>query len=185
MARLLAYGVLPGGPGRWLRFLGTLGASAPRTWPFVINDWISGLAMRDHVERVFGVDRPRKRPTVQATLEFIERRYAASLRRGALAVSAAPAATLDHLEITLRGYVERRFFTRAGRRLERLLRRPTVKLTLHIEELAEGQRHQLDRLLRRLARYGERVSIQMNENPRAMLAIDSSVFHLILEDPTP
>lgn len=185
VARFLVYGVLPGGPGRWLRFLGTLGASAPRTWPLVINDWISGLAMRDHVERTFGVARPRKRPTVQGTLEFIERRYAASLRRGALAVSAAPAATLDHLEITLRGYVERRFFTRAGRRLERLLRRPSVKLTLHIEELAEGQRHQLDRLLRRLDRYGERVSIRINKNLRTMLAIDSSVFHLILEDPTP
>ncbi len=182
VARLLAYGVLPGGPGRWLRFFGTLGASAPRTWPLVINDWIAGLAMRDHVERRFGLDHSRERPTVQATLEFIERRYAACLRRGALAVSAAPAATLEHLEVTLRGYVEPRFFTRAGRRLEQLLRRPTVQLTLHIEELAEGQRHQLDRLLRRLDRYGERVSIRINENLRTMLAIDSSVFHLVLED---
>jgi hypothetical protein len=179
---LLVFGVLPGGPGRWLRFFGTLGASAPRTWPLVINDWISGLAMRDHVERRFGVDRQRERPTVQATLEFIERRYAACLRRGALAVSAAPAATVDHLEVTLRGYVEPRFFTGAGRRLEQLLRRSTVELTLHIEELAESQRHQFDRLLRRLDRYGERVSIRINENLRTMLAIDSSVFHLVLED---
>jgi hypothetical protein len=66
--------------------------------------------------------------------------------------------------------------------LEQLLRRSTVELTLHIEELAESQRHQFDRLLRRLDRYGERVSIRINENLRTMLAIDSSVFHLVLED---
>jgi radical SAM superfamily enzyme YgiQ (UPF0313 family) len=179
VARLLAHGVLPGGPGRWLRFFGTLGASAPRTWPLVINNWIVGLAMRDYVERRFGIDRLRERPTVQATMEFIERRYAACVRHGTLTVFAA---TFDHLEVTLRGYVEPPFFTRTGRRLEQLLRRSSVKLTLHIEGLADGQRHHLDKLLRRLARYGERVSIRINENLRTVLAVDSSVFHLVLED---
>ncbi len=179
VARLLVHGVLPGGPGRWVRFLGTLGANAPRTWPLVINDWIAGLAMRDYVERRFGIDRMRERSAVQATMEFIEQRYAAYFRQGVLTVSAA---TFDHLEITLRGYVEPQFFTRTGRRLEELLRRSTVKFTLHIEELADGQRYYLDKLLQRLARYGERVSIRINENLRTVLAVDSSVFHLVLED---
>lgn len=177
VGRLLLRGVLPGGPGRWLRFLGTFGASVPRTWPLVINDWIVGLAMRDYVDRRFSTGRTR-RPTVQTTKAFIERRYAAWLRLGTLRVS--DAAGLEQLEVTLRGYVDPKFFSQVGRRLERLLRRSTVRLTLHIEELAEGQRHHLNRLLRRLAHSGERVSIRINENLRSVLMVDSSVFHLVL-----
>ena len=73
-------------------------------------------------------------------------------------------------------------FGRAGRRLEQLLRQSTVRLTLHIDEIADGQRRHIDALLRRLARHGERVSIRINGNLRHVLAVDSSVFHLVLED---
>ncbi len=182
IVRLLALGVLPGGPNRWFRFFGTLGASAPRTWPLIINDWIAGLAMHDYVERRLGSDRRRQRPTVQATMEFIERRFATCLSRGSLIVSSVPGVAFDRLEVTLRGYVEPQFFTRTGRRLEQLLRQSTVKLTLHIEELAEGQRPHINGLLQRLARYGERVSIRISGDLRVGLAVDSSVFHLVLED---
>lgn len=83
--------------------------------------------------------------------------------------------------ITLRGEVGRSFFTRGARYLERLLARSTANLTLHIEACCEQQRRHLDDLLRRLSRYGDRVSIWVKEDIRDLLCIDSSVFHLVLE----
>jgi hypothetical protein len=51
-----------------------------------------------------------------------------------------------------------------------------------VDELAEGQRPHLDRLLRRLARHGDRVSLRIKETLLPALCVDSSVFHLVLED---
>ena len=82
----------------------------------------------------------------------------------------------------LRGCAERVFSTRAVWRLEKLLRRSAATVTLRIEELREDQRQQLDRLLRRLAPYGDRVSIWLGARVRPLLAVDSSIFHLLLED---
>jgi radical SAM superfamily enzyme YgiQ (UPF0313 family) len=51
--RLLAKGILPGGPRRWLDFLRTLPLAAPRRLPLVISDWITGLSMQSFVRRRF------------------------------------------------------------------------------------------------------------------------------------
>jgi len=67
--RLLVKGILPGGPGRWVAFLGTLPWRSPRSVPTVIADWITGLSMRAYVERRFAQE--------TATGAAIERRVAA------------------------------------------------------------------------------------------------------------
>jgi hypothetical protein len=66
------------------------------------------------------------------------------------------------------------------RRLERLLRRTGSTVTLRIEALGVEQQQQLQELLRRLAPYGQRVSIWVDDQLRPLLAIDSSAFHLQL-----
>jgi hypothetical protein len=61
-----------------------------------------------------------------------------------------------------------------------MLRRSAATVTLHIDALRVDQRRQLERLLRRLAPYGDRVSIWIDERVRPVVPIDSSVFHLLL-----
>ncbi len=180
--RFFTRGVLLGGPGRLYQFLRTVTCCAPRLWPQVIGDWIAGLAMRDYGKRYFSDNSANGRRLAQKTLEFLRRSYGTRPRAGALEVSLRFAETGANLALTLRGALDRRFFRRAGRRLEKLLRRSATTVTLYIEELREGQQHHLDRLLKRLARYGDRVSIRVSEKIRPMLPINSSVFHLMLDE---
>ncbi|UCG98997.1 MAG: hypothetical protein JSW31_08225, partial [Burkholderiales bacterium] len=53
-------------------------------------------------------------------------------------------------------------------------------LTLHIEELHAQHVAHLQRLLARLARHGDRVSIVLHEKLFVLVPIDSSVFNLVL-----
>jgi hypothetical protein len=54
---------------------------------------------------------------------------------------------------------------------------------LVVEEIESQQICDLQRLLRGLARYGDRVSIEINDRLRDLVAVDSSRFHLVLERP--
>lgn len=183
--RLCLRGLLPGGPRRWYHFLRTLGGSVPRAWPLAISDWIVALAMRDYIERYLGLDPEKERRLGQATLKSIRRKCAPCLDRGALEISVQPMDSGIHLAVTLRGLVDPRFFTKGARRLETLLRKSAATVSLRIEALAETQRHQLDALLARLAGYGDRVSIRVSEKLLTLIPIDSSVFHLVLEESVP
>ncbi|MFQ5937710.1 MAG: radical SAM protein, partial [Acidiferrobacterales bacterium] len=180
VVRLIARGLLPGGPVRWYHFLRTLARCVPRAWPLAISDWVAGLAMRDFVERQFNPDVSSAQRMTKAAHTFIGKQ-AARLRQGAAAVSLVAVSKRTHLTVTLRGAVDKRFLTRAGQRLESLLRRSTATLTLRIDELAESQRQYLDKLLRRLSRYGDRIWIQIDERNRRRLSIDLSVFQLALD----
>lgn len=181
VTRFFTRGLLPGGPRRWYHFLRTLAKSVPRTWPLAINDWTVGLAMRDYVDRHFDPNPLKERGVVETTLASIRDQCAASLHQGALEVSLSPFETGAQLSVTLRGLVDVSFFTQGTRRLEQMLRRSAATLTLPIEELSATQRSHLDNMLTRLARYGDRVSIRVSEKLLPMLAIDSSVFNLILD----
>ncbi len=180
LRRLLVRGILPGGLTRFGRFVHTLAAHSPRTWPQIISDWITGLAIRDYVQRYFGIDAARERQLAEETLGFIRRTYAAQLYRGHLEVSLIPSHTVNRLALTLRTTIDPSFFTGAARRLEKLLRTSAATVTLHLKEFRENQPYQLDRLLRRLSRYGDRVSLELDETLRRNLTTDLSLFHLRL-----
>ncbi len=62
-----------------------------------------------------------------------------------------------------------------------MLEDTTSSITLHIEELHEAQLKHLNRLLKRLSRYGDRISIAVHENVKEIVHIDSSVFCLVLK----
>jgi radical SAM superfamily enzyme YgiQ (UPF0313 family) len=181
LRRLFMHGLLTGGPARLFRFVSTLAAAPPRAWPQVVEDWILGLAMRDYMKRHFMSDSPRERQLAQRTDALIRKLFATDIRRGNVEI----VTRLDNgdadLQILLRGYTRRAFSMRAVRRLNKLLRRSAATVTLHIEVLRADQRRQLERLLQRLARYGDRVSIWIGERARPLApTIDSSVFHLLL-----
>jgi hypothetical protein len=84
------------------------------------------------------------------------------------------------LAVCLKGKLDGSFFKRAAPGLERLLKHTRASVTLRVDAF---QVHQLDHfqgLLRRLARYGDRVHIVVDERLRALVPIDSSVFNLVL-----
>jgi hypothetical protein len=178
--KLWLRGLLPGGPMRVYRFLRTLVSASFPTWPQVITDWIVGLSMRDYVQRHFVVDQAREHRLAQKTAEWLRKCYAVSLRRGLLEITTGLKSGGIDLQLIIRGHMDQVFPERAMRRLERLLRRTGSTFTLRIEALGAEQQQQLQELLRRLAPYGQQVSIWTNEKLRPLLSIDSSAFHLHL-----
>jgi len=104
---------------------------------------------------------------------------AADVRRGVVEIGSRVGEGGAHLQILLRGYVGRVFFTRATSRLEKMLRHSAATVTLHIEAPRVDQQ-QLERLLKCIAPYGDRVSIWIDERVRPLVPIDSPVFHLLL-----
>jgi hypothetical protein len=63
--------------------------------------------------------------------------------------------------------------------LERLLKDTRASVTLRVDALQTQQFDHFQGLLRRLARYGDRVHIVVDERLRALVPIDSSVFNLV------
>jgi len=182
MARLIVRGLLPGGPRRVARFLASLPYSRPRLIPRAIEDWIVGLSMRDYVDRHF---RPVAEPAVQLTRQYAARLEEA-LRRyretGALDLWLVELKNrVTEVSLRLRGRLGKPFFARAGRHLDRALRKTGSSVALHIDALDQDELPDLERLLRRLSRYGNRVRITIHEELWNVVRVDSSVFHLSFE----
>jgi radical SAM superfamily enzyme YgiQ (UPF0313 family) len=173
--RLLARGIAPGGPRRWLAFARTLPVLRPRQLPVVISDWITGLSMRAYAERRFGLAAADV-GAQQRYLRALRRATARYLQAGAIALQVAR----DEVQLALTGRPDARFFARAAPRLEKLLRHTGTTLTLRIEALSAQHAAHLQRLLARLARHGDRVSVIVEEKLRALVPVDSSVFRVVL-----
>jgi len=181
LRRLFMRGLLTGGPARLFRFVGTFAAAPPHAWPQVVEDWIVGLAMRDYMIRHFMTDPAREERLVQRTDALIRKLFATDIHRGMVEIVTRLDDGGADLQILLRGYTRRAFSMRTVRLLNKLLRRSAATVTLLIEVLRTDQRRQLERLLQRLAPYGDRVSIWIGERARPLApTIDSSVFHLLL-----
>jgi len=183
LRRLIVHGLLPGGPGRVVRFIGSLPFLRPRLMAQTIEDWIVGLSMRDYVDRHFqgaAVPSPGLVPSYLPALERAFRRYREA---GALEISLTEVRSRTaELSVRLRGQLDRGFFVRARRHLERALRESSASVALHIDALHEAHVPHLERLLRRLSRHGDRIRITVHEKLQGAVHVDSSVFHLSLEN---
>jgi radical SAM superfamily enzyme YgiQ (UPF0313 family) len=178
LARFLRRGLLAGGPARLWHFARTLAAATPRQLPLLIMDWIAGLSMQDYVRRRF----PRSsagRSALRSICAAIERVRAAHPGEAHVTLSLGDE-TAPNLLVRLSG--GRAFLVRAARHLERLLARTQATLTLRVDRLRRQEARHFRRLLARLARHGDRVSIVLGREARALVPVDSSVFHLVLED---
>ncbi len=184
LRRLVVRGLLPGGVGRVWRFVRSLPLGRPRLIPQAVEDWIVGLSMRDYIERHFAEPAPEARRLVQRSLQRLERAFRRYREAGAveldLVLSGARSRAAD-LSLTLRGHLDRGFFSSAARHLERLLRQTRSSVTLRIEALQEAHLPHLDRLLQRLARHGDRIRISVPDRLREVVRVDSSVFVLSFE----
>jgi arginyl-tRNA--protein-N-Asp/Glu arginylyltransferase len=138
--------------------------------------------MRDYVERNFGERIDELGAAARSRMERIERSFRRYVQRGALEVSLVEAKdAVSNLSVSMRGWLDRRFFRRAGHHFEKVLEHSTASITLRIEALNDAHCRHLRRLLKRLARYGDRVYIAVHDELKDIIDIDSSVFNVVLE----
>jgi len=182
LRRLMVRGILPGGWSRLFHFVPSLPLASPCLLPQAITDWIMGLAMRDYVERRFGVAMQSRQASAAKLFVSLQAALAVYLQSGkvSVALQEGSAAGLN-LSVSFRGWLDRSFFSRTARHLEKLLKHTPSTVTLRIELAYEAEISHLNRLLRRLSPYGDRVFIHFDTKLRELIRIDSSVFHLILE----
>ena len=176
IARLLFKGVLRGGPQRIVHFLCSLPVTAPRKLPLAISDWIAGLSMRDYVDRHFG---PAPASATRR-LHKLQRCMALGAQGSTPLTVSLQAAAAPILDLRLTGECGKRWLRRTTHRLARFLAGTQATLNLRIEALHRADASALDYLLRRLAPYGDRVSVVIDRELRDIVRIDSSVFHLVL-----
>jgi radical SAM superfamily enzyme YgiQ (UPF0313 family) len=180
--RFLTRGLLAGGIPRLARFVRSVPWWRPRLVPRAVADWIVGLSMRDYIARHFEPPSLPARSAVREYAHTLERVFARYRQAGLLDVSLREARNAtDTLSLRLKGWLDGGFFAQAGRHLEDALRHTRASVSLRVDALHETHVRHWRRLLRRLARYGDRVEIIMSEalGPRA--EVDSSVFTLRLE----
>jgi radical SAM superfamily enzyme YgiQ (UPF0313 family) len=181
LGKFFLKGLLPGGFSRVFHFLRSLPLFTPRLIPLVVQDWVVGLSMRDYVDRHFVQEFEKVNQLAHNYLQIIEAAFHRYLHHGSLEVSLNQVKhTAANLSISLKGWVDRDFFIRIRHHLEKVLEDTTTSITLHIDELHEAQLKHLHKLLRRLEQYGDRINIAVDEKLRDLVAIDSSVFNLVL-----
>lgn len=176
--RTLVRGIVPGGPVRWGRFLVTLWCP-PRAWPLVLTDWVRGLSMRNYAKRHFAETSPHAWRTASRALAGLQRRFVDAFERGNLSAVLRRGDEAPNLLLTMKGQIDKRFFRIARRRFDRMLRQPTVSLTLRIEDVREHQHALVVALLYRLGRYSEQVQVYLDEAVRRQITIDTSRIRLI------
>ncbi len=174
--RLLCKGVLAGGPARLRHFLGTIPWRAPRMLPLTIVDWIAGLAMQDYVRRHF--ERTMQPATVQRRFERTGQRIALRLRRTGVALTAQ--ARHIHVRVAADTVLRRRALSHLGRSLDQLLRTHGATLTVTVERLLKENAPDVEHLLARLSRHGDRVMVRLHDELKVRIRVDSSRFHLVL-----
>jgi hypothetical protein len=137
--------------------------------------------MRDYVERHFVNEFEQVHQITQSYLKSMEKAFHRYLHHGKLEVSLEQMKhAAGNLSISLRGYLDRRFFKRIVTHLERILENTGASITLHIEEFQETEIRHLQRLLNKLSRHGDRINVMVCDKLRHTIDIDSSVFNVVL-----
>jgi radical SAM superfamily enzyme YgiQ (UPF0313 family) len=174
VGRLFRRGLLPGGPRRLWFFLRSFPFNRPSLVPTMIADWVAGLSMK-----AFARDHLWNTVSDLKLLESVQEAVGRYLRQGKVWVT-RQAAAVPSLRIGLDGVLNRRFFRKATPQLKKLLEQSRSHLTLTLDGMPGEYRHQLEKLLKRLSRYGDRVVLELSEATRERLKLDLSPFHLVL-----
>ena len=140
--------------------------------------------MRNYADRHLAPPRPRDAAVAGRWFASFERAILRYLRDGrASAELSLPAGAAPRVKIRFTLGLDGEFFRRCGPRLQRLLRSSRASLMLVVEEIEMHQLRNLQRLLQGLARHGDRISIEISDRLRDLVAVDSSKFHLVLDRP--
>jgi len=175
-------GIKPGGFSRAFYFCRSLPVFRPKLIPIVIHDWVVGLAMRDYVERQFVQEFEKVNNLAKGYLGLIKKTFQGYLDHGALEVNLSQVKNAaSNLSISMKGWLDKDFFMRIDKHLQKVLRHTTSSITIRIEEFHESQQKHFNKLLKKLSRHGDRIYIVLHEKVRNMVEVDSSIFNLVLE----
>jgi radical SAM superfamily enzyme YgiQ (UPF0313 family) len=173
LSRFVARGLLPGGPRRLWHFARSFPLARPSLAPTMIADWITGLSMR-----AFARDHLWSALPDLGLLESVRAAIERRLPRGDLWVTMQ--AAVPDFRIRLSDAIDRRFFRAAAPPLRRLMTQSRARLTLALDGMPADYRRQLEKLLKRLSRYGDRVCLELSEATRQQLMLDLTGFRLVL-----
>ena len=171
VGKFVTSGLLRGGWNRWWHFLRSCVGAKPSQLPFVVSEWVTGLSMKAYAEK-YVIDAAEPDPAV---IERYAERLKAHLRRwidsGALEITLVR----TNLSVKLNAALDS---SGLASDLRKLLRDTSAEVTLRIEAYDAAS---VERLLRRLRRYGDRISLSIGGALREMVKIDSSRFHVVFE----
>jgi len=180
--KFMKSGIFKGGPRRIYHFLRTFPLTNPKQVPLVIQDWTVGIAMKDYVDRHFIKEYEQNNVLAESYSETIEKSFEPYMDKGALEISLNRVKnTASNISISIKGIIDHDFFEHVAPHLEQVLENTSSSITLNIEHFHETQRQHMNRLFKRLARYGDRVYIAVHEKWRDKVNIDSSIFNLVLD----
>ena len=163
-SRIVTRGIRPGGIRRWWHFMRTLVGAAPRQIPFVLAEWVAGLSMKNYAERYLIGIRENEMRAAERAIRRLRGRLKQLIDGGALDIQVVGA----NLFITLRSAIDASVLTR-------LLRTTRSTLTLRVECDVRS----VERLLQRLSRYSDRVSLSLSEAVPSVANVDWSRFEVV------
>jgi len=150
--------------------------------PGVVEDWVIGLSMRDYMDRQFVQEFHEDTKKVRFYVDKVKLAFRHNRHKGAIGVSYREVKnTAAAVSFSMKGWLERDSFRSVTQHAEHLLDNTRSSITLHIEEFHDAQLQQLARLLKQLSKHGDRIHIRMDEASRRIIAIDSSIFNLVLQ----
>jgi radical SAM superfamily enzyme YgiQ (UPF0313 family) len=171
VCNLLARGIARGGLPRAWHFLRSLPLTRPRQWPLAINDWISGLALRDYAERHFGLPARRARMSPERAAVLLRAKMRRRGKRGAVHLTLRRARRAEpQIAVRVTGTLDAALAKRLARDLRAVLERSRARVVLALESL--GSQADLERLVRALGRHGDRVRIVVGEGLRELLRFE-------------
>lgn len=173
--RLITRGLLPGGPLRLWHFLRTWPVTRPRLVPTMIADWIAGLSMKKFAAENLWC-------TFNDDLHLIENaraRLARFVRQGEVWISRQYAG-LPSLAIRLDNAWSFAAIKKARPELRKLLKHSRSRILIAADTLPAECLEDLEKLLKRLRKHGDRIFLQLSEAARDRLTIDLSAFQIVL-----
>ncbi len=182
-SKFMKSGIFKGGPRRIFHFLRTFPLTNPKQVPLVIQDWTVGIAMKDYVDRHFINEYEHNNVLAESYSESIEKSFEPYMDKGTLEISLNRMKnTAANISISIKGIIDHDFFEHVAPHLEKVLENTSSSITLNIEHFQETHRQHMNRLFKRLSRYGDRIYIAVHEKWRHKVNIDSSVFNLVLDN---
>jgi hypothetical protein len=168
-------GMAPGGAYRWWQFLRSAANCDVKQIPFVISEWVTALAMKAYAEK-FVIPSPEvESAVIEKRTARLRTKLRAWIDSGALDIDLDSVRTRLHVRLAA---IDSGGFARAIRQVRAVLRDTRAEVTLRIEECDAVH---LRRLVRKLRRYSDRVSLSLSDRLRGLVDIDTSRFHLVYE----
>ncbi|MBT3549744.1 MAG: radical SAM protein, partial [Rhodospirillaceae bacterium] len=171
-------GILPGGIGRTWYFLSSLPIFAPSRLSLVIADWIIGLSMKEFAARKLAAD-PFESHAVERRVAALRTAIDSYVKKGLVTLTHRDTPIPD-ITLSIRELLDQQFSRRAVPKIRRLLKHSRANLTVRLESLQAPHLEQIEHLLARLQKYGDRISVVVDENLHGLIPIDSSIFNLVL-----